>query len=303
MRRRVRSLLRPALRSSCLQSSQMSNYANYSHDASRYDSTRIPVGMNALLEMLGRSETPLAEQHLLDAGCGTGNYLQALCPHVGTATGVEINPEMLAAAQRKLGDRAQLLRGNILALPLEDDQFDAVFCSQVVHHLNAGPDRNTDPHKWETDGFPNLHQFAAEVFRVLRPGGQFVLNFSSPTQNRRTFWWVELIPAAVERVCCRVPDTEQMVEILQSAGLETEPVTIEREVLQGEAYFDRNGPFDEHWRSGDSTWSLAADAELTAGLEMLREFQRSGRDVELLEQAEQAREELGQSLFLVGRKA
>ncbi|EDN71447.1 hypothetical protein BGP_5273 [Beggiatoa sp. PS] len=53
-------------------------YENY-HDTSKgYDNTRIPIGIEILLGCFASTPRPLPEQHILDGGCGNGNYIQAL---------------------------------------------------------------------------------------------------------------------------------------------------------------------------------------------------------------------------------
>ena len=63
---------------------------------------------------------------MLEAGCGTGNYLQTLLPHLGSLFGVDSNEGMLAQARRKLGEDVELTCGSILDLPYEDERFDEV---------------------------------------------------------------------------------------------------------------------------------------------------------------------------------
>ena len=52
----------------------MSRFEDYTSTSENYDSTRRPAGIEIILEALSRGPTPLAEQVVLDAGCGTGNY-------------------------------------------------------------------------------------------------------------------------------------------------------------------------------------------------------------------------------------
>lgn len=53
-------------------------YEDY-HDTSKgYDNTRIPIGIEILLGCFASTPRPLPEQHILDGGCGNGNYIQAL---------------------------------------------------------------------------------------------------------------------------------------------------------------------------------------------------------------------------------
>ena len=80
----------------------MSNYENYAEAARHYDGTRgIPVGVEIITGCLAQGGTPLAQQYLLDAGCGTGNYSMALLPQVGRISAVDMNDSMLGYRPRQ----------------------------------------------------------------------------------------------------------------------------------------------------------------------------------------------------------
>jgi predicted RNA methylase len=57
----------------------MSNYAEYESLSNAYDNGRSAVGSEwYVASFLTKLEAPLTELHVLDAGCGTGNYARAL---------------------------------------------------------------------------------------------------------------------------------------------------------------------------------------------------------------------------------
>lgn len=96
---------------------------------------------------------------VLDVGTGPGVLLVELArlrPDL-TLTGVDLSPDMIAAAQRNLapfGDRAGARVGDVTALPFPDKSFDLVVSSLSLHH-------------WEAP-----EAAAPELMRVLRPGGR-----------------------------------------------------------------------------------------------------------------------------------
>ena len=109
----------------------MSSYEKYDETSRHYDTTRVAVGSEIILGCLARQAVPLSEQVVLDAGCGTGAYSQAIVDHVGGVAALDMSEGMLDQASAKLVDaesagRIEFFRGSIADLPFEDGEFDAV---------------------------------------------------------------------------------------------------------------------------------------------------------------------------------
>ena len=104
-------------------------------------------------------------EKVLDVGCGTGGVTipAKLCVgKTGQAVGIDPAPEMIAVARRKArrqGLEIDFRVGVIESLPFPDGTFDAVTSSLMMHHL---------PKHLQVKGF-------AEIKRVLRPGGRFLI--------------------------------------------------------------------------------------------------------------------------------
>lgn len=281
----------------------MSQYANYTFTSEEYDTTRVAVGVDTILGCLARCGVPLGEQAVLEAGCGTGNYLQALHPHLGSLVGVDLNEGMLAQARAKLPAGVKLTCGSILRLPYEDGRFDAVLCNQVIHHLEEGPGAADDPTTWEPSDFANVTRFVLEAYRVLHCGGALVINAMTHIQSLHGYWWAELIPTAVQRVRCRLPDIEPLRRILTGAGFEIETVAADLDgILQGPSYLDPKGPLSEAWRAGDSTWTLTSEEELACARRRVEQMNLEGTMQAYLDKRESMRLKVGQSTFICGRK-
>ncbi|GBE66865.1 hypothetical protein MFM001_33270 [Mycobacterium sp. MFM001] len=122
--------------------------------------------MSRLLGMSKVHDTLIAQaqldrnQRVLEIGCGTGNVtLHAKRSHPGAELiGCDPDPRALARAQRKAQGFSGIRFDQAYAqqLPYPDGEFDRVLSSMMLHHL---------PDDVKADA-------AAEVFRVLRPGGR-----------------------------------------------------------------------------------------------------------------------------------
>ncbi len=270
------------------QSRDATEYEDYMATSGQYDETRCNVGVAFITEALS-AVGPMNEHALLDAGCGTGTYIDTFKDQVQSVVGVDLSQGMLDQAELKFcNDSSVTLRqGSLVALPCEDKEFDAATCNQVVHHLASDEELNR---------FDRIQEFAHEAFRVLRPGGAFVMNTSSPEQQRHGFWWASLIPDAIDRLGKRFPEIDAMREMLARAGFEIGKTTVMKsEVLQGNDYLDPKGPLKANWRSGDSAWSLVEPEELSRAMEQVTEMNAAGSMRRYQNDREALRREIGQT--------
>lgn len=147
--------------------------------------------------------------HLLDLGCGTGTLaLDACAPRPSlTVVGIDGDPDMLDQAQAKRtpgsGDRLVLSVAYAESLPFPDACFDRVISSLFFHHLGPSSKRAA----------------LAEVFRVLKPGGELhVADWGRPTG------WVMRAAAWPLRLFDGLDNTRDNVEgrlpeLMANAGL------------------------------------------------------------------------------------
>jgi ArsR family transcriptional regulator len=94
-----------------------------------------------------------------DLGCGTGQAAAALAPFVARVIAVDRSGDMLQAARRRVRDfeNVDVRRGELEALPIEDDELQAATLLLVLHHV------------------PEPAAVLREAARVLAPGGRLLL--------------------------------------------------------------------------------------------------------------------------------
>jgi ubiquinone/menaquinone biosynthesis C-methylase UbiE len=90
-----------------------------------------------------------------DLGCGSGVFSDLLQRAGYDCVGIDISPKLIALGKRNY-PKVEFVEGDVERLPFPAGDFDGVLLSGLVHH------------------FPDPSKCAAEVFRVLRPGGRFV---------------------------------------------------------------------------------------------------------------------------------
>ena len=114
------------------------------------------------LQKLHEMAVCFGEAHLLDVATGGGHTANAFAPFVGRVTALDLTPEMLAAAEKFIKINGYLnvdyRKGDAENLPFSNEVFDIVTCRIAPHH------------------FPNVDKFISEVYRVLKPKGQFLLD-------------------------------------------------------------------------------------------------------------------------------
>ncbi len=270
-------------------------FANYDLIAAHYDAERLPVGLDIVLAALLKSETPLEEQTVLDAGCGTGNYASVLIEKVRAVSCLEANPSMLERARSKLSRLRSVTfdLGTVLDLPFPNGSFDAVVCNFVLHHLDSDQGR-----------FRQFEAALDEFARVLVPGGVVCIQTASHEQIRDGYWWAALIPEAVERAQARYVPIGDLMDHLRARAFENvEERLLVDEVLQGEGYLDPEGPLKESFRNADSTWAMATTYELEGALARTRALVDAGRMHAFQEEREALRRRIGQATFVSARKA
>jgi SAM-dependent methyltransferase len=101
----------------------------------------------------------------VDLGCGRGNDVIRLAEEVGEngyVYGIDISDGMIAKAKTNLAKfeivNAEILKADLESLPIENNEVDIVISNCTINHAN------------------NKQAVWNEVYRILKPGGRFVVS-------------------------------------------------------------------------------------------------------------------------------
>jgi SAM-dependent methyltransferase len=115
---------------------------------------------------------------VLDLGCGSGENIVPLLTRGARVLGIDICPDLIAIAQRRLRDadmKASVSVDSAYETGLPDESIDLIFCIALIHHLDIKLVRD-------------------EMWRILRPGGVVILK--EPIRFSKTCGWLRrLLPA------------------------------------------------------------------------------------------------------------
>ena len=119
-----------------------------------------PLAM-ALVAQAAAAATPHA-RHVLDVGCGAGNYTLKMLERLANldVTLIDLSQPMLARARQRVGQATQgsvtTIQGDIRQIELPAATYDIILAAAVLHHLRTDAE-------WR-DVFTAFH-------RALMPGG------------------------------------------------------------------------------------------------------------------------------------
>jgi len=77
---------------------------------------------------------------IVDIGCGSGRNLTALSAYAEKVIGVDISQKMLQLSDhicKKGGFNYELINGDFLNLPIDDNSVDVAFINMTLHHIST----------------------------------------------------------------------------------------------------------------------------------------------------------------------
>lgn len=113
---------------------------------------------------------PKHDEKIIDLGCGTGYYLFLLSnlPVKLNLTGFDSDKKALQEAKNNLSEKIKFMQGDLHKMPFKSSFFDKAVASEVLEHV-------------ENDAL-----VLKEIFRILKPGGIFVI--SVPSKSYPFLW-------------------------------------------------------------------------------------------------------------------
>lgn len=136
------------------------------------------------------------ESRMLDVCCGSGIVGASFTDRVSHKMGLDITPEMRALARTRLDE---VREGSVYEMPFEDNFFDIVVTREVLHLL------------------PEPHRPVSEIFRVLRPGGQFIFGQIVPYNVTDAAWMFRIFKKK-QPLFCNNFLAEDLEQLLSQCG-------------------------------------------------------------------------------------
>ncbi|MBC7174172.1 MAG: methyltransferase domain-containing protein, partial [Polyangiaceae bacterium] len=131
------------------------------HFAPRYRSEAFPASIARHQHYLASRLGLAPGMRVLDVGCGIGGPMRSIARFSGaTVVGVNNNAYQLSLAKKRneeagLADRCEFIEADFMHLPVADGTYDAIYAFEATCHA------------------PDKTALFRELFRVLKPGGQF----------------------------------------------------------------------------------------------------------------------------------
>lgn len=226
------------------------------YDVTRRSDPRLVSEIVRLLDIKENAE-------ILDIGCGTGNYTFALQKLGFNLVGLDISREMLDKAATKSQD-IQWILGDARTLAGINQTFDACTCILATHHIQS------------------LSSLFSSIYRVLKPGGAFLIFTATPTQMKH-YWLNHYFPTIIpDTVKCLVEysELENLLSEQSFERIESSPFFIDKYFQDLFLHAGKYRPeiyLDPIVRAGISTFALNTnDHELNQGLTKLSQDIKNG---------------------------
>ncbi|WP_242985390.1 class I SAM-dependent methyltransferase [Vallitalea okinawensis] len=162
---------------------------NYNELSKKYDNVR--ESDVELIKMFLDEVNMNANSKILDFGCGTGNYMNSFHKLTDAQIyGLEPSDGMRQKAIRK-NPNLIITKGNHEKIPYNDDFFDFVYMTDVIHHVL------------------DLKLMFKEIRRVLKESGKLCIITQSHSQIEKRFY-ASYFPSTIDVDKERYPDIDEI---------------------------------------------------------------------------------------------
>jgi ubiquinone/menaquinone biosynthesis C-methylase UbiE len=225
-----------------------------------YDATDIPANydrgrdhgpevLNLWMQVVGSHIGDLRIRTILDLGCGTGRFSEALADRFNAQViAVDPSEKMLAQARSKRrDDRVSYELGRGESIPVSDNSVDLIFMSMIFHHLD------------------DAATAARECRRVLRKDSIAFLR-AGVHDRIESYPYIEFFPESRRILHECLPTKRLVYETFEGAGFRTVSLDVVTQVIAADyaAYADKLAT------GADSVLASLTEDEFAAGLQALR---------------------------------
>lgn len=117
-------------------------------------------------ELILKELIPLVKNKaVLDAGCGTGKYINKLSPFTKKICGVDVSKDQLKIASTKLGKNVKLICSDLENLMFKDETFDVIYLTWALSTVNSN----------KKDSNAKKDNVLTELLRVLKKNGKLII--------------------------------------------------------------------------------------------------------------------------------
>ena len=172
--------------------------AQFGERSRNWHDSAVWIANDGLLSAIGAMCDVPAHSEALDVCCGSGVVGNAFRGQVAKITGLDITPEMVALSRQRLDE---VVHGTVYDIPFPDERFELVTNREVMHLM------------------PDPADMMSEVFRVLKPGGQFVVGQIIPYTALDAPWMFRIFKKK-QPLLYHMFLEDEFEALLRDAGLE-----------------------------------------------------------------------------------
>ena len=197
---------------------------------------------------------------------------------------------MLSKAKQKIdcyitNKRAVMKQHFLPTIPFPDNDFDVVFFSHVLHHLDK-----------DDSEYLNAKGAIKEAYRALKPGGMLMIITFTQKQMLHSFWFYSLLHRIMDKIRQKFIPENDLLSFIEETGFRNRSsfISYDEILISEDVYKKLDGPLDANWRKLLSIWAYAEkEGELQYAIDLLNKLKAEGNLESFFEEAEQKRMQVG----------